>query len=243
MNTELITKYREEFDWWLDGGALQIKWEGSDEWVIDYVICSTDLWEQNIKNIEHIVIDDAYVEFRKALAEGKTIQVSKHFTGSLRSDYEDCDFKEILELMKTEKFVILDENPIYRIKPDEPKFKVGDWVRCNNGPLYQIKDVFEMNNTIYTTSIKLKDRLEWNDGIHGELEKLRDCKLWKPKMGDWCWFWCYEDYKCTKQLAKFIGKNYDEPKWALEVMLQNGDSAKFSYCEPFIGKLPSNIKG
>lgn len=67
MNKELIKKYKPEFEHWLNGGKLLIKLSTGWEPVpLDYA------WHLTSKLI---IIDDEYVELRKALAEGKTIQV------------------------------------------------------------------------------------------------------------------------------------------------------------------------
>lgn len=63
MNKELIKTYFEEFKHWLNGGKLQVKfvndpWEEAPEGIFSY----------NTVNFV-LVIDDEYVEFRKAMAE------------------------------------------------------------------------------------------------------------------------------------------------------------------------------
>ena len=71
MNKDLIKKYKAEFDHWMDDGKLQVKfvndlWEEAPE----------DIFSYNAVNFV-LVIDDEYVEFRKALAEGKIIQLDE----------------------------------------------------------------------------------------------------------------------------------------------------------------------
>lgn len=75
MNKELVKQYKTEFDYWLNGGTLltglrnlvsnQIKWYPS---IINHFI------EDSTSNEILITINDEYVEFRKAIVEGKTIQ-------------------------------------------------------------------------------------------------------------------------------------------------------------------------
>ena len=64
------------------------------------------------------IINDEFVEFRKALAEGKTIQ--------MYCKYDDVPpfWDDMTEVIKSIGFVMTKDN--YRIKPEEPKFKVGD---------------------------------------------------------------------------------------------------------------------
>lgn len=69
MNKELILKYKTEFDHWLDGGKLRHKAYGKWEQ-------TNNIWSCRTADIAAVVIDDEYVEFRKALAEGKTIQIA-----------------------------------------------------------------------------------------------------------------------------------------------------------------------
>ena len=89
MNKELIKKYKAEFDHWLNGGELlysyiddKLLWKSMDE--IDkntypvYIRNPFQLSEHHI-----IIINDEYVEFRKALAEGKIVEVAV--------DYNDID--------------------------------------------------------------------------------------------------------------------------------------------------------
>ena len=87
MNKELIKKYKAEFDHWLNGGAIQAFYKQDDEpkWLTDEE-CIEYEGHDNFSHIMQnsldandvlIVIDDAYVEFRKALAEGKIIQLDE----------------------------------------------------------------------------------------------------------------------------------------------------------------------
>ena len=87
MNKELIKKYKAEFDHWLNGGTIQAFYKQGDEpkWLtaeecIEYD--GYDNFSHIIKNLLEpddviIVIDDEYIEFRKALAEGKIIQLDE----------------------------------------------------------------------------------------------------------------------------------------------------------------------
>ena len=67
------------------------------------------------------VINDEFYEFRKALAEGKSIQML------CRYDSMEPIWDDMTEVIKSIGFVDVKEN--YRIKPEEPKFKVGDLVQ------------------------------------------------------------------------------------------------------------------
>ena len=100
MNKELILKYEKEFDYWLKGGRV-LRLVG-DNWI--YV-------SDNFKWVKSnaVVIDDKYVELRKALAMGKTIQIKNMFNDSW------------IDLVNIE---FTGKPEYYRVK-EEPEFKVG----------------------------------------------------------------------------------------------------------------------
>ena len=118
MNKELIKKYKAEFDYWLNGGeVLFFYWEDwysstyNPEMVFNHI--SPD-------DVKYYVINDEFVELRKALAEGKSIQML------CRYNKMEPIWDDMTEVIRSIGFVDIKEN--YRIKPEEPKFKVGDWV-------------------------------------------------------------------------------------------------------------------
>lgn len=69
MNRELIKKFKAEFEHWLRRGRLQVKFV-SDPWKQ----APEDIFSYSEVNFV-LVIDDEYVEFRKALIEGKKIEI------------------------------------------------------------------------------------------------------------------------------------------------------------------------
>ena len=109
MNKALINKYWKEFCHWKDGGKVLKFYPLLGTW---NEIDSYHPWN-GIENT--YVINDEYVEYRKALAEGKTIQYNPLEVGV--DDWEDVTWDVSFEA------------PIhcYRVKPDEA-FKVGDYV-------------------------------------------------------------------------------------------------------------------
>lgn len=72
MNKELIKKYKKEFDYWVNDGTLLV----ADSYEKRWITLTKNVWlcETTTKNLL-IIIDDKYVELRKALAEGKTVEV------------------------------------------------------------------------------------------------------------------------------------------------------------------------
>ena len=115
MNKQLIKKYFKEFEHWLNGGKVLSKYTLLPEWSD----CQDEnIWRIPSKNITDvlIVINDEYVEFRKAMAEGKIVEVA--------IDYNDID-GYIWKNIKHDKFHYYNIDEI-RIKPEEHKFQVGE---------------------------------------------------------------------------------------------------------------------
>ena len=115
MNKEVIKKYKAEFNWWLNGGTLLIKMNAG------WTVLSEEYSWHLAKEL--IVINDEYVELRKALAEGKTIQY-KNKEGVWWDD-DVLNFSEGWE---------------YRIKPNEIEFKVGNYVVYENDSYLLLED-------------------------------------------------------------------------------------------------------
>ncbi len=219
MNKELILKYKECFNHWLTGDKLLFKWTESagnvDCWVQEDATVTNNLWVHGIEDILYVVINDEYVEFRKALAEGKTIQFK--YTGE--SDYET---------IKCPEFNALPQQ--YRIKPTEPEFKVGDWVTRADPEYYIIGDI----HIAQITDIVNKDyKLKLPNGY--TTYKANHLKLWKPYPDDWCWFWdtnfdneppVFDQFKCKLGLLS-IAKT---------------SNCTYDHCEPFTGNLPSYLQ-
>ena len=159
MNKTLIRQYKAEFDHWLDGGKLQAKfvydqWEEAPKDVFSYSTVNFIL-----------VINDEYVEFRKALAEGKTIQ---YYVDSF------VGWQDVKSLNQPCK----DPNS-FRIKPDVPKFKVGDWVkRIKTGHITQVSRI----------GCEMDDAINVDGKTDGFLEEQASTKftLWQPKPDEWC---------------------------------------------------------
>ena len=120
MNKELIKKYKEEFDYFINQNKVlmgkkdhftnKIKW---------YPSVSNPFLELSDNII--IIKNDEYVEYRKALAQGKSIQMLCKYDGM------EPIWDDMTEVIKSIGFVDVKEN--YRITPEKPKFKVGAWVK------------------------------------------------------------------------------------------------------------------
>ena len=212
MNKELINKNICEFMHWLKGGKVLSKYTLFSGWSD----CQDeDIWRIPNKNISEvlIVIDDYYVEFRKALAEGKIVQ---------KQDYYSKQWFD----MKTPDFHGASDTQyegVYRIKPDVPKFKVGDWV-IHNGVIKQVTKAVD----------GLIDSLDNQVAVIMKEESL---ELWEPEDGKYFWY--------KNDLVRF-----HETQTNLGLLLESARGCSYypaeknfeDYCEPFIGKLPSNLK-
>lgn len=170
MNKALILKYKTEFDYWLNGGNVQVYYKKDDEpkWLTDEECIEYeghDNFSHIIRNSLEpedvlIIIDDEYIEFRKALAEGNTIQYYECI-------YEDemdinLDMYDWLDWKSATPSSSFTKMLKYRIKPEEPKFKVGDWIR-DGKTIYQ----FIEPSSIYSYE-----------------SSLQRCELWQPQPGE-----------------------------------------------------------
>src|SRR5574344_1311132 len=105
MNKELIKTYFKEFEHWLNDGKLLHKdefgnWENT-----------RDIWDLRTERIKAVVINDEYVEFRKALAEGKIVEYLNY----------KKEWKSLKDDLRLESFFLKE----LRIKPERHKFKKG----------------------------------------------------------------------------------------------------------------------
>lgn len=211
MNKELIKKYKKEFDHWLNGGNIQVYYKTDDEpkwWVDEENIesCNNDNFSHMIKysldpNDVLVVIDDEYVEFRKALAEGKTVQYRNLNINAFKNwqNLENLKFNPNFE---------------HRIKPEEPKFKVGDWVRCyylGKELIVQITGEYYPKDDAYLCSNRPRN--------------TKFLEHWQPKLGEWC-----------------IMYDTDEDQNANSITIQKWDGKGKWIPIPFIGQLPPYIK-
>lgn len=200
MNKQLINKYKPEFDHWLNGGKILYKHIHSIAWWND------EPWDYSPDYITAIIINDEYVEFRKALAEGKTIEYLGQ-SANLWHEVQEPDFN----LHPT----------CYRIKPDKPKFKVGDFVRYVYSTPARALEINNINgNRYYFTNSEMSC-------LEHELEP------WTPVKNEWCWFY---DSKSSKYA---IVSQFKET-WNAEFI--SITDAYWKFCEPFLNSRPSYLK-
>jgi len=88
MNKNMVIKHKREFDYWLNGGSLLVKkplalskWKTKDnydgEWnKLNELTIHESIWDIEDGEYLKLIKDDEFVEFRIALSEGKTVQVT-----------------------------------------------------------------------------------------------------------------------------------------------------------------------
>ncbi len=154
MNIELIKKYKAEFDHFLNGGELLIRY-------YDYEDREYKEWKEVDRNYNwddgglhkapQFIINDEYSIFAKALCDGKTVQAYYKFNDTW-NDIIKPEFKDnVLN---------------YRIKPEEPKFKIGDFVR-----------------DIISGKVSQVNNEDIANGKYSQVTK------WEPSPRELCWFW------------------------------------------------------
>ena len=224
MRKETIIKYEKEFIAWCKGESVLLGAPTSmhDRNLIWREVKDLDDWKPSDTVY---VLNDSYSIYRKALSEGKTVQYNFGNHGINRKDFPDSwkDLDQSIGILADRACL---EN--YRIKPEEPKFKVGDWVRNRINEIGQIlqedykgKGLYKISNT---------HALKCEVGT-----SAKDLTIWAPKKGDWCWFWNetlktpmllqFERF-CSTGLYKYDANN----------------GRNYQYCEPFLGKLPTKLK-
>jgi len=136
------------------------------------------------------VQNDEYAEFRKALVDGKAVQLI------FKKGYKDEHYKRI----NTEDGFLY-RAEYYRIKPEEPTFQVGDWV------------VYSSENR----KLLVSDVQSSIDNAHCiseyGAESNRNITKWEPEEGEWCVFWD-DDWMNEEDESYILGRyeNHTKPK-------------------------------
>lgn len=209
MNKELILKYKTEFDKWLNGGELLIRNNDEDIW-----INMTEVhWDMNYKTVS-IIINDEFSELRKALCDGKTVQAYYKFNDT---------WNDIIKPKFKDNFLN------YRIKPEEPKFKIGDFVRqtkelgINVSRIYRIKA--HISDILYSVEKNIYD-------VNAINAKEEYFELWKPSHKELCYFTHDTNTKTSVTLREF--REISKDGFYVDCF-----GARFIYCEPFLSSKPS----
>lgn len=168
MNIDTIKKYKREFDHFVNGGKLL--WaRAKDSKLSWYQAKESNPEFFNTNDEYHIyIMDDEYVEFRKALAEGKIIQLNEaeKFADSNRGwvDLSCISLGDSTNLFPVN---------YYRIKPEEQHIKIGDY-------LYDIQfNKYHRIENILDEKVETKLFRIYKSSINDY-----DYRLWKPKAGE-----------------------------------------------------------
>ena len=212
MNKQLINKYKPEFDHWLNEGKLLMSNKNTKVWIT----LTVNTWTCTAPSVDHllIVINDGYVEFRKALTEGKTIEYFGQ-TSNVWREVTEPDFN----LHPT----------CYRIKPDEPKFKVGDFVRYVHSTPPRALEINNINgNRYYFTNSEMSC-------LEHELEP------WTPVKNEWCWFFNNDRIPTISQFVE-MDNDITRKYFAVYPNRPKALGSWYKKCEPFLNSLPSYLK-
>lgn len=230
MNKQLIITYFEEFKHWLNGGKLLARrwisdpndgdcsyttWYeiGQEGWDIDKVFNYSLEYDKL-----QVIIDDPYSTYRKALAEGKTVQRLYGNSTTKLTEWIDSNVTDMLNY-KIEEL---------RIKPDEPKFKVGDLVELlhtNNPRLIGVVKKLDISQAF----------IEWgNSRSWKSFDKLI---FWQPKEDEWCWY--------KHLLVKVINVDKRDDgiiRYVVSAPMYAEQYSGAISLEPFTGTLPSFLE-
>ena len=164
-----------------------------------------------------IVIDDIYCTYRTALAEGKQLQVNlAHlYAGTFAClDNNGCYWQDYT----TGNFIL--QPHCYRIKPEEPELKVGDWITVNGPAGTFIECISGINDDTYVlsgTNICYKSQ----------------ATKWEPREGDLCVVWDNDDIACAV-IIKFDYIDASSKYSCSDTLWDN--------CMPFTGILPPHMR-
>ena len=220
MNLELIKKYEKEFLHMLHGGKVLM---GKKD-----PVTNTIKWYPSVLNpfVETsdtivIVINDMYLSWRKALAEGKTIQ----FFNTKERLYDSSKPVHTWQDIDTIKTHGLPSD--YRIKPEEPKFKVGDYVRYIHTNSPKPLRIININcERYYFENAEFILRVD-------EIEK------WEPKEDEVCVFW-KEDSEYNRAIIGRLKQILSNGNYVMDY--GSGCTVTYSKCMPFTGALPPHMK-
>ena len=226
MNKELIKKYKAEFEYWLNGGeVLYFYWE---DWFSSTFNQKIIFNHPNPDDVKYYIINDEFVEIRKALAEGKTIQFN---FGNFGVNKED--FLNVWKDLNLHIGILADRTTPknYRVKPEEPKFQVGDWIVNSRFP----KLPFQVSKDWLAHIINTGRTIGGNTKETGDLKNF---SLWQPKKGDWCWFWNEGTTLTILELLEIVDDG-NRKYFAAMPNATHSLGGYYQYCEPFIGNLPT----
>lgn len=219
MRKETIIKYEKEFIAWCKGESVLL---GAPTSMHDRTLIWREVRDFNDwKHLDTVyVLNDSYSIYRKALAEGKTLQYNFGNFGTDKKDFPDS-WKDLDLSIGILADRACPEN--YRVKPEEPKFKVGDWV-IHNGVAKRVTKAVD-------------GCIDSLDNEVAVIMKEESLELWEPEGEKYFWY--------KNDLVRF-----HETQANLGLLLESARGCSYypaeknfeDYCEPYLGKLPSNLK-
>lgn len=166
-------------------------------------------------NVDSIYIqNDEYIDLRKAIIDGKTIQV-RTVDGK---DWVDCGRHPLFS------------DPVreYRIKPATQEIKLGDWIYVPSGDsdgksLVQVK-IIHRGNVYEVRPLKVGSYRSWYTSTFSKKE-LDNGKIivekWKPKVKELCIFWDNVRFSLEYHIGKYgevsssdlLQKDFTKDNW------------------------------
>ena len=224
MNIELIKKYKTEFDHFLNEGKLLCALKDELKWINT----TEATWSFKDTECIFIIIDDEYSHLRKALCDGKIIQIweviEQHVSDSSKDIYGWKDFKS---LKPHSPFGGEIHN--YRIKPKESEFKVGDFIRQTKELGINVSRIYRIKAHISDILYSVEKNIYNVDVINANEEYF---ELWKPSHKELCYFTHDTNTKTSAILREFREISKDG-------FYVDSFGARFIYCEPFLNSKPS----
>jgi len=205
MTREQWKKHKNVINWFYnqdDNTKVWVKYHDSEKWSL---ILYPE-WHVESKYI----INDEYSEFRKALADGKKVEIKAPSAWVLVTSEED--FK-------------LGQPEDFRLKPDAPKFKKGDWVKFKQS--YTFGHIIRLDDSVEI----MENFIIIKRGKH--IIDFKDMQLWIPERGEILWV--------GDELCKFIKQVESERDYEGKC-LRNNQSHYCRTIEPFIGQIPVWVK-
>ena len=220
MNKKLIKTYKTEFDHWLNGGNVQVYYKKDDEpkWLTD----EECIEYEGHDNFNHIMQNSLEPEDILIIIDDEYIEFREAIAKGKAVEYLDFknEWRDLKENCRKLEGVCLSK---LRIKPERHKFKIGDFV---------------IHNGVAKIVTKAVDG--YIDSLDNEVAvimKEESLELWEPREEEYFWY--------KNDLVRF-----HETQANLGLLLESARGCSYypaeknfeDYCEPFIGKLPSNLK-
>ena len=119
----------------------------------------------------------------------------------------------------------------HQIKPEESKFKVGDWVvDIHSTTKAQVLELF---------GNQIRVKFCYPDAII--TTDSSDFIPWVPKSGEYCWFWNKGTTITVLELLEIVDDG-NRKYFAAMPNIPHSLGGYYQYCEPFLGKLPTKLQ-